>query len=56
MPAPTGAFEGEGEDGAGGVRRQGQGLPLRDFDGTGGRWVGETLSVGHLSPMSAPRR
>ena len=43
-PAPTGAFEGKGGDGAGGGRRQGQGRHLRGFGGAGG--VGWGSSVG----------
>lgn len=49
-PAPTGAFEGEGEDGAGGDARAGQSLAQRGFDGTGGTWGGGTAGARDQRP------
>ena len=39
-----------------GMRGQAQGRPLRGYDGTGATWSGETRSIRHLPPMSAPGR
>ena len=35
---------------------QAQGRHLRGADGSGGTWLGETPSIGHLLPISTPGR
>ena len=46
--------EGIGESVRLAERVQVQGQLLRRFDGTGRRWFGETLSIGHQLPISIP--